>query len=127
MCMPQILFRILRFVIEMCLLKAETKVDPRKRFNCYQCVCNICAILFVLCSGGVVANELDCDIVVSEFELQLGYCVHFRTNTHGKGIYPPPISKLYISIYMYIFLSLSIYIHICSHTHTHTLTQTPNS
>ena len=35
---------------------------------------------------GVVANELDCDIVVTKFELQSLYCVHFRTNTLGKGM-----------------------------------------
>ena len=29
---------------------------------------------------GVVANMLECDIVQSEFELQSGYNVHFRTN-----------------------------------------------
>ena len=34
---------------------------------------------------GVVINVLDSDIVVSEFELQSRYYVHFRTNTHGKG------------------------------------------
>ena len=31
--------------------------------------------------GGVVVNVLHCDIVVSKFELQLRYYVHFRTNT----------------------------------------------
>ena len=35
-----------------------------------------------------VANALDCDIVVSEFELQSRYYVHFRTNTLGKGMNP---------------------------------------
>ena len=34
----------------------------------------------------VVANVLDCDIVVSEFELQSRYYVHFQTNTLSKGI-----------------------------------------
>ena len=33
-----------------------------------------------------VANVLYCDIVVSEFELQSRYYVHFRTNTHEKGL-----------------------------------------
>ena len=32
-----------------------------------------------------MANVLDCDIVVREFELQSCYYVHFRTNTLGKG------------------------------------------
>ena len=34
----------------------------------------------------VVAKVLDCDIVVSEFELQPHYYVHFRTNTLEKGM-----------------------------------------
>ena len=37
----------------------------------------------VLC---VVANMLDCIIVVSEFELKKHYCVYFWTNTIGKGM-----------------------------------------
>ena len=32
------------------------------------------------------ANVLDSDIVVSKFKLQLGYYVHFWTNTLGKGM-----------------------------------------
>ncbi len=36
----------------------------------------------------VVANLLDCDIVVSEFKLQSCYYIHFRTNTLGKGMNP---------------------------------------
>ena len=35
---------------------------------------------------GVVTNVLDYDIVVSEFELQSRYYVHFRTNTLRKDI-----------------------------------------
>ena len=34
----------------------------------------------------VVANVPNCDITVSEFELQSRYYVHFRVNTLGKGI-----------------------------------------
>ena len=43
-------------------------------------------------SPGVVANELDCNILVNEFEPQLRYYVHFRTNTLGKDMSPliPP-------------------------------------
>ena len=33
---------------------------------------------------GVMAEELDCDIKRSEFELQSCYNVHFRTNTLEK-------------------------------------------
>ena len=32
-----------------------------------------------------VANVLDCDIIVSKFELQSHNYVHFLTNTLGKG------------------------------------------
>ena len=35
---------------------------------------------------GVMIREMDCRIVVSEFELQTRYYVHFRTNTQGKGM-----------------------------------------
>ena len=47
-------------------------------------------------SVGVVANMMDSNITVSEFELQLRYYVHFRTNNIGKGVYPhipPAIGK----------------------------------
>ena len=35
-------------------------------------------------SSGVVANILDCNVTVREFEHQLGYYIHFWTNTLGK-------------------------------------------
>ena len=35
-----------------------------------------------------MAKELDCDLEVSEFELQSQYYVHFRTNTFRKGMNP---------------------------------------
>ena len=40
----------------------------------------------------IVVNVLDCEILVSEFNLQLRYHVHFRANTIEKGINPliPP-------------------------------------
>ena len=31
-------------------------------------------------------TAMDCEIVVSEFEIQSRYYVHFRTNTLGKGM-----------------------------------------
>ena len=34
----------------------------------------------------VVANKQDCDIIVSEFELQSFYYVHSQINTFGKGM-----------------------------------------
>ena len=37
-----------------------------------------------------MAKALDGEIVVSEFELQLRYYIHFRTNNLGKGILIPP-------------------------------------
>ena len=33
---------------------------------------------------GIVANVLDCDILVSEFELQSYRCVYYRINTYEK-------------------------------------------
>ena len=35
---------------------------------------------------GVMANVLDCDIIVYEFELQSRHYIHFWTNTFGKGM-----------------------------------------
>ena len=35
---------------------------------------------------GVVANILDCDIIVSVFDLQMYYYVHFQTNTFVKDM-----------------------------------------
>ena len=40
------------------------------------------------CLSGVVANVLNCDIVVSEFKLQLRNFIHFRTNTFEIGMNP---------------------------------------
>ena len=40
------------------------------------------------CSCGVMVKEMDCGIVVSEFEPQSRYYVHFRTNTLGKVMNP---------------------------------------
>ena len=51
------------------------------------CVC-VCVCVCIRWGNlrGVVANVLDLDIVVSEFELQFGYIVYFRTNTLWKGM-----------------------------------------
>ena len=45
---------------------------------------------------GLVANVLDDNIVVSEFEVQSYYYVHVQTNTLGKGInfLIPPTPKI---------------------------------
>ena len=40
------------------------------------------------CPRDVMVKTMDCGIVVSEFELQSRYYVHFRTNTLGKGMNP---------------------------------------
>ena len=37
---------------------------------------------------GFVVNELECNKMVSKFELQSYYYFHFWTNTYGKGIKP---------------------------------------
>ena len=36
----------------------------------------------------VVANVMDCNILIIEFELQLCFYVHFRSNTFGNNINP---------------------------------------
>ena len=38
--------------------------------------------------GGVMVKAMDYRIAVREFELQLRYYVHFRTNTLGKDMNP---------------------------------------
>ena len=43
--------------------------------------------------NGRVAKVLD-DIIVSEFELQLRYYVHFQTNTLGNSMNPLPASAM---------------------------------
>ena len=40
------------------------------------------------CPRSVMVKAMDCGIVISEFELQSHYYVHFRTNTLGKGMNP---------------------------------------
>ena len=37
---------------------------------------------------GILANMLDCNIVVWEFELQFHYYIHFKTNSLGKAMNP---------------------------------------
>ena len=41
------------------------------------------------CPRGVSVKSMGGGIVVGEFELQTCYCVHFWTNTVGKGMKPP--------------------------------------
>ena len=35
-----------------------------------------------------MVKAMDCEIVISEFELQSRYYMHFPTNTFGKGMNP---------------------------------------
>ena len=44
------------------------------------------------CPRGVMIKALDCGIVVSEFELQSSYDVHFKTNT----VEPPYPTRLWV-------------------------------
>ena len=48
------------------------------------------------CPRGIMVKAMDCGIVVSEFVLQTRYYVHFRANTHGKGMNPPLSSQLWV-------------------------------
>ena len=49
---------------------------------------------------GLIANELDCKISVSRFDLQSRYYVHFRTNILGKDT-NPLTSNLFLKQYHY--------------------------
>ena len=60
-------------------------------FNCNMCVgANPCSI---------VANILDCDIVVSEFKLQSDYCSHFWTNTISERYKLSYPLQLWVKVY----------------------------
>ena len=47
------------------------------------------------CRRGVMVKAIDCRIVISEFELQSRYYVHFRANTLGK-VWTPLSSQLWV-------------------------------
>ena len=52
----------------------------------------------------VMVNVLDCDIIVSKFELKYRCCVHLRTNTFGKSINPvitPNMGKIVQLLFLY--------------------------
>ncbi len=58
-------------------------------------------MILLSCNGGgtpgVVANLLDCDITVTEFKLQLCFCIYFWTNRQKefcKRILSIMVSKL---------------------------------
>ena len=46
----------------------------------------------------VVVNVLDCDILVSKFELQWRYYVQFRTNALGMKLLIPPAMCLNVPL-----------------------------
>ena len=52
-----------------------------------------------------MVKALDGGIVVSEFELQSRYYVHFRTNTLGKGMNPLILSAMGSSIKIALVLN----------------------
>ena len=58
--------------------------------SCYLCFIFVTESLSSTggCPSGVMVKAMDCRIVVSEFVLQSRYYVHFRANTHGKGMNP---------------------------------------
>ena len=52
----------------------------------FQCQSN--PLVYGECPRVVMVKAMDYGIVVSEFEIQSRYYVHFRTNTLGEGINP---------------------------------------
>ena len=46
------------------------------------------------CPRGVMVKAVDCGFVVSKFELQSRYYVHFRTNTIEIGMNPLILSAI---------------------------------
>ena len=52
--------------------------------------------------SGLMANVLDCNILVSEFQLRLRYYVHFRIKTTGEGMNPLN-PQLWVKEYHYWF------------------------
>ena len=48
---------------------------------------------------GLGTNVQNCNIVVSMFELQWRYFVHFRTKTLGKDMKPPAICKIVLLLF----------------------------
>ena len=52
----------------------------------------------------MVANDVDCDIIVNVFKLQLCYYIHFQNNTLRKGMNPliQP-SMVYIVLLLFFY------------------------
>ena len=55
---------------------------------CYSGICVHQHIGLYYPPSGVMVKAMDCEIVVSEFDLQSCYYVHFQTNTLRKGMNP---------------------------------------
>ena len=57
----------------------------------------------MLYNSGLVADVLDCDIVVSDFESHSSYYVHFQINTLRKGMGPlifPVMSQIVSVVFL---------------------------
>ena len=52
------------------------------------CISNFENLIVTRGTSLVVANQLDCNIVLIKFEFQWCYYIHFETNTLGKGVNP---------------------------------------
>ena len=54
----------------------------------WTCSIYIYIYIYISTPRGVMVKAMDCRIVVTEFEFQLRYYVHFRINTLEKGMNP---------------------------------------
>ena len=61
------------------------------------------------CPRGVMVKAVDCEIIVSEFELQSRYYIHFQANTLGKGMNPLILLRYRLNS---IKLQLGYYVHL---------------
>ena len=62
------------------IYKYSKNITPKRKKNSYENFVNLCI------QRGIVATVLNSDIVVSEFEFQARYYVHFQINTYEKGM-----------------------------------------
>ena len=52
---------------------------------------------------GIVGTMLGCDIVLSKFELQSRYYIHFQTHTFWKGINFPTLTAMSEVVLLLLF------------------------
>ena len=71
-------------IVNIVLLITENGIETRNKRK----ESRIPQIFFRTCLRGIVVNVLDCDIIVSTFEFQLPFNVHFQTNTLWKCMNP---------------------------------------